>query len=58
MHKVDRFVSVGKLEAERIRGKMVNEQRPLDEMNTVVVKNDKKVLDKVRKMFRAKNKNG
>lgn len=55
---MDRFVSVGKLEAERIRGKMVNEQRPLDEMNTVVVKNDKKVLDKVRKMFRAKNKNG
>lgn len=56
MHKIDRFVSAGRLGSASEDSKRLNNELPIDEMNTVVVPNNKGVLNKIKNKFK-KNKN-
>lgn len=58
MHKIDRFVSAGRIGSASEDSKRLNNELPIDEMNTVVVPNEKGVLKRLRnKMKKNKNKN-
>ena len=56
MHKIDRFVSAGRLGSAREDSRRLNNRLPIEEMNTVVVPNEKGVLKRLRNKFK-KNKN-
>ena len=58
MNKIDRFVSAGRIGSASEDSKRLNNELPIDEMNTVVVPNEKGVLKRLRnKMKKNKNKN-
>ena len=57
MNKIDRFVSAGRIVSASEDSKRLNNKLPIDEMNTVVVPNEKGVLKRLRnKMKKNKNK--
>lgn len=58
MHKIDRFVSAGQLGSASEDSRRLNNRLPIEEMNTVVVPNEKGVLKRLRnKLKKNKNKN-
>lgn len=58
MHKIDRFVSAGLLGSAREDSSRLNNEIPIDEMNTVVVPNEKGVIKRlINKLKKNKNKN-
>lgn len=56
MRNVDKFISAGRLGSEREDSKRLNNKLPIDEMNTVVVPNNKSILNKIKGKFKKPKK--
>ena len=56
MNKIDRFVSAGRIVSASEDSKRLNNELPIDEMNTVVVPNNKGILNKIKGKFKKPKK--
>lgn len=56
MHKIDRFVSAGRIGSASEDSKRLNNELPIDEMNTVVVPNNKGIFNKIKGKFKKPKK--